>query len=183
MTTDGGSRMATGGGTRLGPAAQPSPAPAAAPKAAAEPTIRLESFADVVAAAGRERDLKLKHSLESTVRLVRFEPGTIEIALTEHAPSGLAGELSKKLEQWTGQRWMIAVSRESGASTIEEERRSARDRLVDDARADPVVAAVLARFPGAEIVDVRVRTDESNPPPGADMPLPENPDEIMEEDD
>ena len=32
----------------------------------------------------------------------------------------------------------------------------ARARLVDDARADPLVAAVLARFPGAEIVDVRV---------------------------
>jgi len=28
--------------------------------------------------------------------------------------------------------------------------------MVTDARADPLVAEVLARFPGAEIVDVRV---------------------------
>ncbi len=46
-----------------------------------------------------------------------------------------------------------------------------------------MVAAVLARFPGAEIVDVRVRADESSPPPAADLPPPENPDEIMDEDD
>ena len=39
-------------------------------------------------------------------------------------------------------------------------KRAARDRLVDDARADPLVAAVLARFPGAEIVDVRVTGEE-----------------------
>ena len=61
---------------------------------------------------------------------------------------------------------MIAVGREAAAPTIAEARKNARDRLVDDARADPVVAAVLRRFPGAEIVDVRVRGGEA--PAGAD---------------
>jgi DNA polymerase-3 subunit gamma/tau len=180
--SNGGPRMATGGGRQGGPAAQPSPSPASDPRAASVPATRLESFADIVAMAGQERDLKLKHALETTVRLVRFEQGQIEVALTEHAPQSLIGELSRKLEQWTGQRWMIAVSRETGARTIEEVRQSTRDQLVSDARADPVVAAVMARFPGAQIVDVRVRADESNPPPVADMP-PQNPDEIMDEDD
>ena len=83
---------------------------------------QLESFADVVAIAGRDRDLKLKHSLETYVRPIRFEPGQIEMALTEHAPRDLVGELSKKLEEWTGQRWMIAVGRDADARTIEEVR-------------------------------------------------------------
>ena len=68
----------------------------------------------------------------------------------------LPAALSKKLEEWTGTRWMIAVARDGGGPTIAEERRKAQDRLVDDARADPLVAAVLKTFPGAEIVDVRV---------------------------
>jgi len=171
--------MAASGGARAAPQPQiaPQTAPQMAPKAAVADVPRLQTFADLVALAGARRELRLKHALETTVRPVRFEPPQIEIALTEHASPGLAGELGKKLEQWTGQRWMIAVSRDGGTATIAEQRKQARDQLVDDARADPLVAAVQARFPGAEIVDVRVRGEEAAPAPaavddaGADQPL------------
>jgi DNA polymerase-3 subunit gamma/tau len=153
----------TGGAPRMAMAAGGArPVTASAPSAQAAPADvpRLETFADLVALAGQRRELKLKHALETTVRPVRFEPGQIDIAVTEHASPGLAGELTKRLEQWTGSRWVITVVREGNAPTIAEARKTARDRLVDDARADPVVAAVLARFPGAEIVDVRVPASE-----------------------
>ena len=55
---------------------------------------------------------------------------------------------------------MVAVGGEAARPTIAEEKRAAQARLLSDARADPVVAAVMARFPGAEIVDVRVRGAE-----------------------
>ena len=145
-----------GGRARMSTNGSLARAPAAAPRSRAEPTAHVAAFADVVALAGTHRELRLKHDLETDLRIVRFEPGRIEIALTEHASPGLAGELSKKLEEWTGTRWMIAVAREGGGPTIAEVRQSAQNRLVDDARADPLVAAVLNTFPGAEIVDVRV---------------------------
>ena len=63
-----------------------------------------------------------------------------------------------------------------------EARAQARDRLVSDARADPVVAAVLARFPGAEIVDVRVRTDEPDPQAIAEGEALKDPDDLLNED-
>ena len=156
--------------------------PMTPPEGATRSAPRLASFAEVVALAGRERDLKLKHALETCVRPIRFDEGRIELALTDDAPPDLIGELSRTLEHWTGRRWMIAVARDGGAPTIEEARRSARDRLVDDARADPTVAAVLARFPGAEIVDVRVRTDASDSLTVVEAPLTE-PDELSDEDD
>ncbi len=159
-------------------------APAAAPQAASRaiPTAEVSSFADLVALAGQHRELRLKHELETVVRLVRFEPGRIEVALTEHAVPGLAGTLSKKLEEWTGTRWMIAVAREGGGPTIAEERRNAQDQLRDDARADPLVAAVLERFPGAEIVDVRV-PGAADGGPAADDALPPIPDDGDDTDD
>jgi DNA polymerase-3 subunit gamma/tau len=153
---EGRSRMAAGGGMRQ-PRNDPVPAPVAPLRARAADLPRLEAFADLISLAGEKRELKLKHALETTVRPIRFEPGRIEMALTEHAAPGLAGELSRKLELWTGARWMVAVSREGGEATVAEQRKSARDKLVDDAHADPVVAAVMERFPGAEVVDVRVR--------------------------
>ncbi len=157
--------IAAGGGRSF---AEPQSQPAA--KAATADLPRLQTFADLIALAGVKRELKLKNALETAVRPVRFEPPQIEIALTEHALPGLAGELGKKLEQWTGQRWMIAVARDGGTATVAEQRKQAREQLVDDARADPLVAAVLARFPGAEIVDVRVRGEEAPvaPPSGPD---------------
>jgi DNA polymerase-3 subunit gamma/tau len=170
---DGRPRMSAAGGAARAPRPEPSA------EASPAPTARLDTFADIVALAGATRDLKLKHALESAVRLVRFERGRIEMALTDDAPSGFAGALSKTLEEWTGERWMIAVARDGGEPTIAEARRSARDRLVSDARADPVVAAVMERFPGAEIVDVRVRTDEPETAAGEAAPPP--PDDAAEE--
>ena len=167
---------ATGTVARGAPAASPAPAPRASP------TAHVGAFADVVALAGSNRELKLKHALETTVRLIRFEPGKIEIALTEHAAPGLAGTLSKKLEEWTGTRWMVAVAREGGAPTIAEARQNAQAQLVDDARADPLVAAVLQTFPGAEIVDVRVRGGGTGPLV-PDEALPPVPDDTTDEED
>jgi len=167
-----GVRMAAGGTMRS--AAAPgvaAPQSAATPRAAAVEAPRLETFADLVALTGAKRELKLKHALETMVRPVRFEPGQVEIALTADAAPGLAAELSKKLEQWTGQRWLVALSRDGGEATIAEQKKAAREQLVDDARADPLVAAVLARFPGSEIVDVRVRGEEGAAPlPAVDAP-------------
>ncbi len=178
---DGRSRLAVGGGAVTAAGARPRPTAAAA---AAEPALRLASFEDLVALAASKRELKLKHALEHFVRVIRFEDGRIEVGLSAEAHQGLAGELSRKLEEWTGRRWMIAVAREAATPTIAETRQAARARLVDDARSDPVVAAVLARFPGAEIVDVRVRGNEAETPAPAlhEMPLPAE-GEMIEEDD
>ena len=112
----------------------------------------------------------MKSALERDVRLVRFEDGKLEIALEPGASQALAGELSKKLGAWTGRRWMVAVSAEPGAPSLRAQAEARKAELKDGVRADPLVAAVLAKFPGAEIVDVR-------PPPGAagnnaeDLPL------------
>jgi len=149
---DGRVRMAAAGGGA--PAISAQARPSAEPAPASGP--RLESFADLIAYAAERRELKLKHALEHMVRPIRFEPGQIEISLTEDAPSGLANALSSKLEEWTGRQWMVAVGRDAGSPTIAEAKRTAQAQLMSDARADPVVAAVLSRFPGAEIVDVRV---------------------------
>jgi DNA polymerase-3 subunit gamma/tau len=175
--SDGRVLMAAGGGARGGGAPAPARTPSA--EAASRPAVRLESFADLVALAGEKRDIRLKHALETAVRPIRLETGRIEVALTEDAPKDLPGELSRKLEAWTGARWVVSVARDGGAPTVAEARRDTRARLVEDARADPLVAAVFARFPGAEIVDVRVRAGEID---GAALPPPP-PDETPDEDD
>jgi DNA polymerase-3 subunit gamma/tau len=53
----------------------------------------------------------------------------------------------------------VILSAEEGAPTIKQQREASQDALELDARKDPLVEAVLQRFPGAEIVSVRKRED------------------------
>jgi DNA polymerase-3 subunit gamma/tau len=79
----------------------------------------------------------------------------LEIALEPSAAKTLVGDLSKKLNDWTGRRWMVAVSAEAGAPSLRDQAEARKAELKDNVRTDPLVQAVLQRFPGAEIVDVR----------------------------
>jgi DNA polymerase-3 subunit gamma/tau len=119
-----------------------------------------------------KRDIRLKLAVERQLRPVRFETGRIDVSPTKDAPFDLTQELARKLSDWTGLRWVVGLSRDEGGPTIAEEREAARDRLVTDARADPLVAAVLKRFPGAQIVDVRVQATEGEDASAGDDAVP-----------
>jgi DNA polymerase-3 subunit gamma/tau len=137
------------------PAEMPSHEPAVGTAETARAARALASFEELVALAAEKRDLALKSALERDVRLVRFEDGRLEIGLEVSAPKALTGELSKKLSDWTGRRWMVIVSAEPGAPSLYVRAQMRKAELKDGVRGDPLVQAVLARFPGAEIVDVR----------------------------
>jgi DNA polymerase-3 subunit gamma/tau len=93
--------------------------------------------------------------VETGVRLVRYAPGRIEFEPAEGAPPDLAARLSQRLQLWTGVRWGVAVVGSGGAATIAEVRAKERGDLEARAREHPMVQAVLAAFPGAEIREVR----------------------------
>jgi DNA polymerase-3 subunit gamma/tau len=149
--------VSAGGGpppsmARTSGAALRATAPQAQP---AEPGLRLSRFEDVVAQAAATRDIQLKMALERDVRLVRFEEGSIEFALTPGASAQIAQTLMRRLQEWTGRRWMVAVSREVGAPSLKEQAEAATAASLHGVRADPLVRAVMDQFPGAEIVAVR----------------------------
>jgi DNA polymerase-3 subunit gamma/tau len=126
--------------------------PGPAPNAAV-PT--LARFEDLIALAAERRDLQTRTALERDLRLVRFEPGRLEIALEPNASKALIGDLARRISQWTGQRWMVVVSSEQGQPTVRSQIEARRADLERGVQADPLVKAVLARFPGAQIVAVR----------------------------
>src|SRR6201999_832459 len=139
------------------PQIQTSPRPQMAPVRDGEPAaaIRLTSFPQLVALAGQQRDLLTKAALESDMRLVRFEDGRLEVALEPNASRMLINDLSRKLEQWTGRRWTVIVSNEAGQPTLRAQNEAAKNKRDRAAESDPRVQEVLARFPGAKVVEVR----------------------------
>jgi DNA polymerase III subunit gamma/tau len=131
----------------------------------AAPARRIASFPELVALAGEKRDLLTKAALEADVRLVRIEDGRLEVALERSAARTLVNELSRKLEQWTGRRWTVIVSNEAGQPTLRAQNDVTRSQRERAAETDPRVQEVLARFPGAKVVEVRKLAPE---PPESD---------------
>jgi DNA polymerase-3 subunit gamma/tau len=117
--------------------------------------LAIERFEDMITLAGEKRDLATKSALERDVRLVRCEDGRLEIALEPNASKSLVNDLARKLGEWTGRPWIVEASRQEGAATVKAQNEARQQELKTGVRAHPLVQAVLERFPGSEIVDVR----------------------------
>lgn len=125
------------------------------PETNSAPVLLITSFPQLVALAAEKRDIMVKAALESDMRLVRIEDGRLEVALERNAARGLVNDLSRKLEQWTGRRWTVIVSNEAGQPTLRAQNEVKKNEHARAAEADPRVQEVLARFPGAKVVEVR----------------------------
>lgn len=168
-------RAQAGGGTvtmlRPVPQAESAPQPvgrvetAPAEQPAAAPKVPVKSISDIADLCTRNRDIRLRALVRAFIRPVSVEAGKLEISLTDDAPKSLVSELSNRLLEWTGTRWLVILSREAGGPTLAEAEAMAQEARVADARQDPDVAAILQRFPGAKITDVRIKVPETEDEP------------------
>ncbi len=142
-----------------------------------KPAVPVATLADIAALAEANRDLAFKVLLKRHVRPVRIASGHLEVALTPDAPRTLLNDISTNLKKWTGRPWVVSLSREAGGRTLAEEETERRESAIVDARSDPAVAAILARFPGARIIDVRLSEAAADEPEGAADAPPPAPDE------
>ncbi|MBZ9976931.1 DNA polymerase III subunit gamma/tau [Mesorhizobium sp. BR-1-1-10] len=153
--------------------ATPTPTAFVAPPQPAPETqaVPLKSLADIVALADAKRDIAFKVLIKSCIRLVRIEPGRIDVSLTDDAPKMLLNDLTTKLRAWTGRNWLVSLSKEEGGQTLAEMESTKRENAFLDARNDPTVASILARFPGAKIIDVRIPDTPDADASEAEMPV------------
>ncbi|MCB1419366.1 MAG: DNA polymerase III subunit gamma/tau, partial [Notoacmeibacter sp.] len=140
--------------------------PAAAPDA-----VPVRSLEDIAALADKHRDMPFKVTMKRCMRLVSIEPGHLSVSLTPDAPPSLPADAMRRLTDWTGRRWMVSLSREEGGATLSEVEDEQRETMFADARSDPAVAAILQRFPGSRVVDVRLPETVPELPGDEGMPV------------
>jgi DNA polymerase-3 subunit gamma/tau len=143
---------------------------AVAPKSEAAPAPVLRALEDIAALAGQRGAQVLKVHIENDMHLVSLEPGRIEFRPSSRAPRTLAADLAQKLKEWTGIRWVVTVAREGGAATLGDSKKAAHAAKLEAVAQDPMVRAVLDRFPGSEIVHVREKMEDDAPPVTDDSP-------------
>jgi DNA polymerase-3 subunit gamma/tau len=148
VASPAGARRPSGGGASaaLQPSINPGPA---------ERGPRLSSFEDIAALAEARRDIGLKFDIERYVRPISFRLGAVEFESAPGAPSNLAQRLAVRLKEWTGQAWLVATDGRGGTETLADRQSRAQARTRDEVLAEPFVMAVMAAFPGTEIVEIR----------------------------
>lgn len=162
------------------------PIQVSAPKpseAAPQPSVPINSLQDIIALADKYRDMQFKILVKNCVRPASIAPGRLEIGLTDDAPKSLPSDIAQHLLNWTGIRWVVTVARDVAGQTIAEAEAERRDNLVTDARADPDVAAILAAFPGAKIIDVRIAVPDKSKDEDIDLDAVAEVPDVLPEDD
>ena len=70
--------------------------------------------------AHKEKEVELKFDLERNVKLVSFNKGKIDISFNEKLNQNFIKNLTEKLLSWTGERWIISLSKNNDAKSIYE---------------------------------------------------------------
>ena len=114
----------------------------------------IKTFHDLVRTANKEKEVELKYDLERNVRVVSFVPGKINITFNEKLNKNFIKTLTEKLLKWTGERWIISLSKEEGEKTVYEKTLSDKKNKLEEAKNSEIVKSVLSAFPDARLIDV-----------------------------
>ena len=120
----------------------------------AEYKIKINAFEDLIEICSNKKEIKLKYELEKNVNLVKFEKNRIEISFNESLDKDFVKDLSSKLFEWTGERWIITFSKLKGQMSVKDKQKNVKKQLIDEMKNSEIFKNVMDRFPDAELIDV-----------------------------
>ena len=87
----------------------------------------------------------------------------IEISFNENLDKNFVKDLSSKLFDWTGERWIISFSQLKGDVSMREKKQKIKRSLMDEAKNSKIYKDVIKNFPDAELTDINLNgEDEPN---------------------
>ena len=128
-----------------------------------EKKIFINSLEKLIQTCLDKKEIKLKYELEKNVNLVKFEKNMIEISFNENLDKNFVKDLSSKLFDWTGERWIISFSQLKGDISMREKKQKIKRSLMDEAKNSKIYKDVIKNFPDAELTDINlIGEDEPN---------------------
>ena len=126
----------------------------------AEKKILINSFDQLIKMCDEKKEIKLKYELEKNVNLVRFENNRIEISFNDDLDKNFVKDLSLKLFEWTGQRWIITFSKKKGELSIKEKEKNKKVDLINNAKQTKLYKSITEKFPDANLIDINSLKDK-----------------------
>tara|TARA_B100000963_G_scaffold313770_1_gene291911 strand:- start:2994 stop:4667 length:1674 start_codon:yes stop_codon:yes gene_type:complete len=121
------------------------------------PTSKIEitNFQSLIDQTNKEKEIELKYDLERNVKLVSFNKGKIDISFNEKLNKNFIKNLTEKLILWTGERWIISLSKNTNAKSIYEKNQEDRSNNLELFKKSKIAQDIKKAFPDAKLIDLR----------------------------
>ena len=116
--------------------------------------IEITSFQNLIELANKYKEIELKYDLERNVKLVSFNKGKIDISFNEKLNKDFIKNLTEKLLEWTGERWIISLSKNSEAKSVYEKNLEAKNNFIDEFKKGKIAKEIETAFPDAKLIDI-----------------------------
>ena len=115
----------------------------------------ISTFSDLLKLASSKKEAELKYELEKNVNLIKFSKGTIDIGFNENLGKNFVRNLSEKLLEWTGKRWVISLTKETGQKTFSEQAIINKKQLIENEKKSEIYKEFKNVFSDCELVEVK----------------------------
>ena len=120
----------------------------------AEKNTVIQTFDQLLEICSENKEIKLKYELEKNVYLVSFNKNRIEISFNDKLDKNFVKDLSLKLYEWTGERWIITFSKNKGDISVKEKEQNKKNELFNKSKESELFKKVLEKFPDANLLDI-----------------------------
>ena len=121
--------------------------------------IEITSFQDLIDQSNKDKEIELKYDLERHVKLVSFNRGKISISFNEKLNKNFIKNLTEKLLKWTGERWIISLSKDKAAKSVYEKNIEKSNKRFEDFQKSRIAKEIETAFPDAQLVEVNEREE------------------------
>ena len=116
---------------------------------------KVSSFEELILLCSRKKEIQLKYDLENNVNLIKFFKGKIDISFNENLDKNFVRNLSQKLLEWTGTRWVITLTKKMGQKTFSELQSIKKKELLDQEKKGEVYKKFKNIFSDGELLEVK----------------------------
>ena len=121
-----------------------------------DPTLeKVSSIEELISLSSRKKEIQLKYDLENNVNLIKFSEGKIDISFNENLDKNFVRNLSEKLREWTGNRWLITLGKGKGQKTFSELQDTKRKEFLNQEKKGKIYQKFKNIFSDGELLEVK----------------------------
>tara|TARA_B100001559_G_scaffold219405_1_gene183999 strand:- start:828 stop:2546 length:1719 start_codon:yes stop_codon:yes gene_type:complete len=122
--------------------------------------IEITNFQNLIDLAKKENEIELKYDLERNVKLLGFNKGKIDISFNEKLNSSFIKNLTEKLLLWTGERWIISLSKNDKAKSLYEQNMHKKSSQLEEFKNSDFSKKIEEAFPDIKLIDIQEENDD-----------------------
>jgi len=124
--------------------------------------IKIESFSDLITTCVEKKEIGLKYELENNINLINFKNNNIEISINENLDKNFIKNLTSKLLDWTGERWIIMLSKKTGTKSMKEIKKKLQEENINNFKNTEIFKNAVSKFQDLEIINFKELEDLDN---------------------